>query len=98
MPDGSGLGTLVPQLNSPRYRSLSLNQVVCKIKYGNQDVEDIYASFNPMPTFTNLSDTDISNLINYINSQWGHPYQMTSPQAVKDALSNCELDTEKATK
>jgi len=98
MPDGSGLGALVPSLNSPVYRSLSLEHIACKIKYGDKEIEDMYASFNPMPTFTNLSETDISNLINYINSQWGQATHMTSPQEVSVALLNCEFNPERTTK
>lgn len=98
MSDGSGLGTLVPPLGSANYLDLSLGQVACKIKYGDYEGEDMYASFNPMPTFTNLSDTDISNLINFINAQWGHKGQMTSPQAIAEALSGCDHNTGNATK
>jgi mono/diheme cytochrome c family protein len=98
MPDGSGLGTLIPALNSQRYRDLSIDQVVCKIKYGNNEVEDIYASFNPMPSFTNLSETDISNLINYINTQWAQKGKMTAPQEVSNALLDCGLNLEKTSK
>jgi cytochrome c551 len=90
--DGSGLGALIPPLNSPGFQELSIDQVACKIKFGNKKVEDFYASFNPMPIFTNLSETDISNLINYMNSQWGSESHMTSPQEVGDALSNCEFN------
>ncbi|RLD22238.1 MAG: hypothetical protein DRI69_01760 [Bacteroidetes bacterium] len=98
MSDGSGLGTLVPSLNSQRFRDLTLEEMACKIKYGNKEIEDFYASFNPMPHFTNLSDTDISNLINYLNSQWGQRDQMTSPQEVNEALVDCEFNPERATK
>lgn len=98
MPDGTGLVDLVPSLNSRHFRELDLEEMACKIKYGNKEIEDLYASFNPMPPFGNLSETDISNLINYLNSQWGKKNQMTSPQAVTDALINCEFNPEKTTK
>lgn len=98
MPDGSGLGALIPSLNSQRFYDLSLEEIACKIKYGNKEIEDFYASFNPMPQFTNLSETDISNLINYMNSQWGQTHQMTSPQEVSEALMNCEFNPDRTTK
>ncbi len=97
MLDGSGLGTLIPSLNSQRFRELSLEEMVCKIKYGNKEIEDFYASFNPMPHFTNLSETDISNLINYMNTQWGETSLMTSPQEVSDVLTNCEFNPDRPT-
>lgn len=96
--DGSGLGALIPALNGPRYRELGVEHIACKIKFGNKKVEDFYAAFNPMPIFTNLSETDISNLLNYMNSQWGDTRHMVTPQEVGEALSGCEFNPEKASK
>lgn len=98
MPDGSGLGKLVPSFGTAEFRNQGLDEVVCKVKYGNSDAEDIYSSFNPMPSFTNLSETDISNLLNYINFQLANKNASVSPQDVLDALSNCQPDTDDATK
>jgi mono/diheme cytochrome c family protein len=95
--DGSGLGTLIPPLNGSRFQELELEYVACKIKFGNPMVEDFYAAFNPMPTFSNLSETDISNLLNYMNSEWGNTSTMTSPQEVKDVLSLCQFNPERET-
>ena len=93
MADGSGLVGLVPSFHEQRFQSMTLDQITCKIKIGssyNTDPEYSGEGFNPRPEFTNLNDTEISNLINYININWGNKEFITSPQRVRDALNTCK--------
>ncbi len=93
MADGSGLVGLVPSYHDPHFLSFELDEMTCKIKYGstrNPNIEFSGEGFNPMPEFTNLNDTEISNIINYINTHWGNKTFITSPRQVREALDACE--------
>lgn len=93
MADGAGFSGLVPSYHDERFQSMSLEEITCKIKIGNAyntNPEYLGDGFNPMPEFRDLNDTEISNIINYINTHWGNETFITSPRQVREALDACE--------
>ena len=67
MTDGSGLPPLYPSLQNTSYLQSNLSELPCIIKNGKESkiVQNVV-----MPAHK-LSDTDMSNLINYLNHKWG---------------------------
>ena len=91
MEDGTGLARLIPPLAGSDQLD-NLMHVVCTISYGSEDsiaVNGIWYT-EPMPSFSNLTAVELSNLINYINSTWGNEESPTHPAAVEEALIHCQ--------
>ena len=88
MTDGTGLGALLPSLQYSEYLAANREDVSCLIRYGSPP-EDTLRLMTPMPAFPDLSETDISNLINYMNTSWGNDLPTTSPDEVAQHLGKC---------
>jgi hypothetical protein len=91
MEDGTGLGWLIPPLANADYLQTHVTNVPCIIRYGSKGgmtVNDItYKEL--MPSFRNLNEVELSNLINYINNAWGNNNPETSPSEVAEWLLLC---------
>lgn len=92
MDDGTGLARLIPPLKGADFLEKSSLAVPCIIRNGSDGGLTINGTryTEPMPSFTNLDETDLSNLINYINTAWGNDYPPTNPMKVQSALSECD--------
>ena len=88
-PDGSGLGQLIPDLRSSTTLTERESYVACIIKYGSEDDSPLEAYAAPMPSFKNLTETEISNIMNYMGNNWGNRIPMVSPSTVAEYLDNC---------
>ena len=91
MTDGTGLGALLPSLQYSEYLDLNRDEVSCLIRYGSP-LADTARLMTPMPAFPDLTETDISNLINYMNTSWGNDLPTTSPDEVATHLEKCGED------
>jgi len=91
MEDGSGLVLLIPPLNQADFLQLRRADVPCVIRYGSPGGMTINGETytEPMPSFRNLNETELSNLINYINTAWDNHLKETSPGDVSKALEAC---------
>jgi len=85
MADGSGLGTLYPDLSKSTYLTDRMTDLPCLIRKGKRSDElaTVY-----MPAQPQLREAELSNLINYINYTWGDQSGM-SLLDLKEALSLC---------
>jgi mono/diheme cytochrome c family protein len=94
MDDGSGLEGLIPPLAGADYLRDPRRQALlpCVIRHGISDtiVVSGVAYAQPMPGAPQLSDFEITNIINYINQAWGNDLGYTKYEKVKQALENCE--------
>jgi mono/diheme cytochrome c family protein len=91
MEDGTGLGWLIPPLDGADYLQTSRDHIPCMIRYGSKGgitVNNITFR-EPMPSFRNLNEVEISNLINYINTAWSNDNPETSPAEVAGMLERC---------
>ena len=91
MEDGTGLGSWIPPLNGSDYLQISRSNVPCIIRYGSSGGNTVNGILykQPMPSFRNLNEVELSNLINYINTAWDNDFPETSPAEVTSALSLC---------
>ncbi len=92
MDDGSGLGLLIPPLAGADFlrdhqaelpciihRGLSGKITVNGKEYGGQEMAGL-------PT---LTDVEITNICNYVNTSFGNAGRVVSLQEVQRALANC---------
>lgn len=89
MKDGSGLGKLVPSLKESAM--LGSPMMACIIKNGIQDTIRNYKTFlvKEMPAFGQLSATEVTNIINYINHTWNKDFKETNITDIEIALKGC---------
>lgn len=95
MDNGSGLKGLIPPLANADYVAADPERMACIIRYGIQDtivVNDTLYS-QPMAGIPELSDFEITNVINYINHAWGNDYGYTSFDDVKARLDSCATNS-----
>lgn len=89
--DGKGLGALIPPLAGADYLRLNPAGVACGIRYGYADtlVVNDTPYPPPMPGVAELSEFQITNIINYINHAWGNDYGFVKLEDVRRALEQC---------
>lgn len=90
--DGKGLKALIPPLAGADYLQQNQDQLACIIKYGISDtiIVNGVTFQQPMPGVPQLSDFEITNIINYINQAWGNDYGYVKIARVRDALKACK--------
>lgn len=91
MEDGTGLAGLIPPLAGADYLELNRHLVPCIIAHGTSGgvVVNGVTYEEPMQAFPELTDVELSNIINYINTSWGNDLPLTSPSEVNSHLQNC---------
>ncbi len=88
MNDGSGLSLLYPSLmDTKRLRTIQ-SEIPCMIKNGVAPVDSIPNS--GMTAFPNLSEIEISNIINYINTQLAGGIDPVTFLEINAFLKKCE--------
>ena len=89
MDDGSGLASLIPPLKSSKL--IGDVSMACVIAYGIRDTIFRDSVFPPreMPSFTRLSETEVTNIINYVNHTWHNDFKETTILDVEAALKKC---------
>lgn len=90
MEDGSGLAKLVPSLKESAI--LGSPMMSCIIRKGVQDTIRNNNTFlvREMPAFEKLSNTEVANIVNYINHSWHKDFKETHITEVEDALKSCQ--------
>ena len=92
MDDGSGLQGVMPPLANADYVAENQDKLACIIRYGMEGpivVND--TTYNQaMAGIPQLTDFEITNIINYINHSWGSDYGYMPYADVKAALEECK--------
>lgn len=100
--EGQGYGGLVPPLAGSDYLQQNQDKLACIILYGmegpilvngkvyNQPMAGIGFGELGLPK---LSPTQIQQLINFIQSNWGNEGAKINRQQVTDALKSCDIPT-----
>jgi mono/diheme cytochrome c family protein len=90
--DGNGLKNLYPPLNNSDFLAKNQDLVACIIRYGLEDEITVNGKsyMMPMAGLDMLTDVDITNLINYINTAWDNEIEEITIQRVKANLEECE--------
>lgn len=89
---GKGLGVLIPPLANSDWLKNNQNQLACIIRNGLEGeivVND--TTYNQvMPGNINLTEFQITNLINYINHAWGNDNGIVILGDIRSDLEGCE--------
>ncbi len=92
MDSGEGLGALIPPVNGVDYLTQNRDQLPCLIRYGLQDSilvnGKMYAE--QMPAADKLSDIDITNVLNYLNTHLGNQNPLFTLEEVRSRLDHCK--------
>ncbi|MCI5080503.1 MAG: cytochrome c [Saprospiraceae bacterium] len=92
MDDGSGLAGNIPPLAKADWVKQSGAEMACVIRYGMEgEIVVNGRTYNQaMAGIPQLSDFEITNVINYINHSWGNDYGVMTLEEVRSALENCK--------
>ena len=94
MEDGSGLAGLIPPLAQSDYLETHQDQLPCIIKHGLEGEIIVNGkSYNqPMSGINQLTEAEIANIINYINSNFGNSIPVMSLEKIRKILNEkCDL-------
>lgn len=100
MEDGTGLKGLIPPLANSDYLRDNQMEVACLIRYGMEgEVVVNGKTYNqPMAGIPYLTDTEIANIINYINHAWGNDYGSIPFKDMRAKLKECAAEEEEKKK
>jgi len=96
MEDGTGLKGVIPPLAGSDYLKNNQLDVGCIIRYGQEgDIVVNGKTYNqPMAGISYVTDTEIANIINYINHAWGNDYGMVDFKKLRVKLKECAAEEE----
>ncbi|MDX1683957.1 MAG: cytochrome c [Saprospiraceae bacterium] len=83
MSDGSGLGMAIPPLSADKIVALDL-EIACLIRTG-VDANSLI----PMPAQKDLTETEITNILNYLRSEFTDIKSFYKPTDVAETLIDC---------
>lgn len=90
---GEGFGLLYPGLKDTLYIRKNRNQITCWLIYGigpeNYNAKNTRYSGQPMFPIKNLSNIEISNILNYLNGRFWHFPEFTLSEIESDR-KNCK--------
>lgn len=87
MSDGSGLGKLIPPLDSSRLTLSDPGKLVCLIRNGLPINE---LTGQQMLPNRSLNEVEMTNLINYLGFKYGYNPQTVMVSEVKKMLAACQ--------
>lgn len=94
MPDGRGLKKLIPPIAQSDYLDQHWIDLACIIRKGQSEeiiVNGVPYS-EPMPGNDALTDTEVINIISFIQQKWYPDKSTQNPAEVRDLLERCPVD------
>jgi mono/diheme cytochrome c family protein len=91
MDDGTGLVGVIPPLAGSEYLRDNLEKLPCIIRKGikGELKTNKWEYQGVMPGVPQLTEFEITNIINYINTAWGNDYPLIKHEIVRNALAQC---------
>lgn len=91
MNDGSGLEGLFPPMDKSDYLKKHKLDLACIIRYGLEGKISVNGKeYNQkMEGFPKIAESDIANIVNYINFKFLDEKEYVNIKQIKDMLSNC---------
>ncbi|HAD12605.1 MAG TPA: cytochrome c class I [Saprospirales bacterium] len=94
MDNGAGLGALIPPLAGSDYLTAHRNNLPCVIRHGLADTivvnGQMYAE--RMQGVKDLSEIQMTNVLNYILQSWGNQIPPFTLEEVQKALQSCKTE------
>lgn len=92
MEDGSGLEGVIPPLAGADFLGKYSDQIPCIISKGIKGPMTVNGrEYNTeMMGIPQLTEFEITNVINYINTAWGNDFEIVKHLEVREALKKCE--------
>ena len=92
MEDGQGLGKLIPPIKESDYYLKEYKNLRCMIEKGMKGTIVVNGiSYNEeMPGVKHLSEAELCNLINFMNSKWYPQKNILTPADLSDTFNDCE--------
>lgn len=92
MEDGTGLGANIPPLAVSDYLKERQNKIACIIRNGIKDTITVNGTVysEQMLGIPQLSEFEITNIINFINHAWGNDYGYVKATDIQQQLKACE--------
>lgn len=89
MPNGEGLGQLIPPLKKSDYLLSDIGRAASIIVNGQQGPVIVNGvEYNqPMPANLKLNPTEVTEILTYISNAWGNEYGGVALETVKNALN-----------
>lgn len=91
--DGQPVGLLIPPLAGSDFLIKEKDRIACIVKYGlnEEPIEVNGVKYNGlMYGVKDLTDIEVTNVINYINNAWGNDNGFTQLEEVQKALEKCK--------
>lgn len=91
MDDGIGLNALIPPLAGSDYLVPNRERLPCILRFGLSDTIFVNGKLygEQMPAIPTLSEIQITNLLNFVNSSWGNKHEMYRLDEVRSILEKC---------
>ncbi len=92
MDEGEGLRGLFPPLAQSDYLVKYRAELPCIIRHGLDGSIEVNGKTydQPMAAIPSLNETEIHNILNYINRAWGNDLPYFQPREIKAALKKCQ--------
>ena len=89
---GEGLESLIPPLAAADMLQNNADEVACWIRKGlvGKILVNGKEFENAMPPNERLSNTEITNIINYVQNAWGNKHKFITLEEVNQVLKNCK--------
>jgi mono/diheme cytochrome c family protein len=91
--NGEGLRGVIPTLVNADYLTINRNMLPCIIRKGLKDsivVNGQRYGVQEMAGIPKLTDFEIANILNYINTSWGNNLPIWTIDEVRTELKRCE--------
>lgn len=91
MEDGSGLRGVIPPLAGADYLQIHRNELPCLIRHGLEGSITVNGvEYNqPMPGLESLREDKVTNLLNYIQTNFGNSNERYTMPEVEELLESC---------
>ncbi len=89
---GEGLSALYPPVSGSDFWQNNQEKIPCIIRNGIEEPLIVNGQEYKLPMIgiKELSEYEITNIINFVNSSWYEEEVIISPKQVKDLLKNCK--------
>ncbi len=90
--NGTGLMSLVPPLAQANYINLHRIELPCIIRHGLKGTINVNSkpySVQNMPALNQFTSFEVTNILNYIGSEWGNKEKLWTVDEVDASLNKC---------